>query len=156
MKKRTYVVILGLVIGILLIITLLQIMVDIEAMKKLTITIEDVQITNRGLFSCDVLVTINFTNPSPRDVSVETAVCDVSIADRYLNTYHLSHLSFPSNSSQEQVMSLTLFYINIPRVVLEGFQNRNFDIDITGEAQVYVLCGLFTIPAPFSLTSTYS
>jgi LEA14-like dessication related protein len=156
MIKKIHVVIIGLILVLLLVVIFLQFMADVEAIKKFNITIEKVQVIKMGLFSCELAVTVNFTNPSNRDLSVETATFDVSMADSHLGKNSLSHLSFPSNSTTEQEISLTLLYINIPRVVIEGIQNRNYDISISGEAQVYVLYGLFTVSAPFSLTSTYS
>jgi hypothetical protein len=67
----------------------------------------------------------------------------------------LQHLSIPSKSSKEHVISLTLFYSDVARAVIEGIKNKNFDIDISGDAQGYVFYGLFIVSVPFSASSTY-
>jgi hypothetical protein len=131
-------------------------MADAAAVNELKINIENVRLADIGLTSCDLWVTINLTNPTNRGFSIASAIFDVFIADSYVGKSSLSQFSIPSNSSREHVISLKLFYSDIAYVVFEGIINRNFDIYISGEAQVYVFYGLFTISVPFSISSTYS
>ncbi|VVB60453.1 Uncharacterised protein [uncultured archaeon] len=146
----------GLVIAILVTVTILQFMADAVAVNESKISVENVRLADIGLISCDLMVTINFTNPTNRDLSIASATFDVFIADSYVGKSSLSHFSIPRNSSREQVISLTLLYSDIAYVVFEGITNRNFDIYISGEAQMYVFYELFTISVPFSISSTYS
>ena len=155
MKKR-YLVIIGLVIAILFAVTILQFMADAAAVNELKINIENVRLADIGLTSCDLWGTINFTNPTNRDLSIASATFDVFIADSYVGKSSCSQFSILSNSSREQVISLTLLYSDVAHVVFEGITNRNFDIYISGEAQKYVCYGLFTISVPFSISSAYS
>jgi hypothetical protein len=149
-------VIIGLVIAILVAVTILQFMADAAAVNELKINIENIRLADIGLISCDLWVTINFTNPTNRDFSIASATFDVFIADSYVGKSSVSQFSIPSNSSREHVISLTLLYSDVAYVVFEGITNRNFDIYISGEAQKYVFYGLFTISVPFSISSTYS
>ena len=155
MKKR-YLVISSLVIAILVAVTILQFMADAAAVNELKINIENVRLADIGLISCDVWVTINFTNPTNRDLSIASATFDVFIADNFVGKSSCSQFSILSNSSREQVIFLKVLYSDVARVVFEGITNRNFDIDVSGEAQKYVFYGLFTISVPFSISSTYS
>jgi len=155
MIKKRYLMIIGLVIVILLAVSILQIMADAAAINELTIETEDVRLADVGLTSCDLLVTINFTNPTSRDLSIVSATFDVFVADSYVGNSSLQHLSIPSKSSKEHVISLILFYSDVARAVIEGIKNKNFDIDISGDAQGYVFYGLFIVSVPFSASSTY-
>ncbi len=145
----------GLVIVILFAVSILQIMADKAAINDLTIHAENVRLTDVGLTSCDLLVTVNFTNPTGRDLSIVSARFDVFVADSYVGNSSLQHLSIPSKSSKEHDISLTLLYSDIAHAVFEGIKNRNFDIDISGEAQGQVFYGLFIVSVPFSISSTY-
>jgi len=131
-------------------------MADIAAVKEFKIDIETVRLADIGLTSCNLWVTINLTNPTNRDFSIASATFDVFIANSYVGKSSLSQFSIPSNSSRKQVISLKLLYSNIVYAVFEGITNRNFNIYISGEAQVYVFYGLFTTSVPFSISSTYS
>jgi LEA14-like dessication related protein len=155
MIKKRYLMIIGLVIVVLVTISILQIMADKAAINELTIHAEDVRLADVGLTSCDLLVTINFTNPTSRDLSIVSARFDVFVADSYVGNSSLQHLSIPSKSSKEHEVSLTLLYSDFAHAVIEGIKNKNFDIDITGEAQGQVFYGLFIVSVPFSISSTY-
>jgi hypothetical protein len=144
--------IIGLVIIILVAVSILQIMADKAAINELTIHAEDVRLADIGLTSCDLLVTINFTNPTGRDLSIVSARFDVFVADSYVGN---SSFSIPNKSSKEHVISLTLLYSDIAHAVIEGIKNKNFDIDISGEAQGQVFYDLFIVSVPFSASSTY-
>jgi LEA14-like dessication related protein len=157
MIKKRYLVFIGLVIVILIAaISILQIMADAAAINDLKIHVEDVRLTDIGLTSCDLLVTINFTNPTNRDLSIVSATFDVFIADSYVGNSSLLQLSIPNKSSRVHVISLTLLYSNIAHAVIQGIKNKNFDIYISGEARGYVFYELFIVSVPFSASSTYS
>ena len=148
--------IIGLAIVILIVISILQIMADAAAINELKIHVEDVRLADIGLTSCDLLVTINFTNPTSRDLFIVSATFDVFVADSYVGNSSLLRLSIPKKSSREHVISLTLLYSDIAHAVIEGIKNKNFDIYISGEAQGYVFYELFIVSVPFSASSTYS
>lgn len=156
MIKKRYLVIIGLVIVTLIAISILQIMADAAAINELKIHVEDVRLVDIKLTSCDLLVTINFTNPTSRDLSIVSATFDVFVADSYVGNSSLLQLSIPNKSSREQVISLTLLYSDLANAVIEGIKNKNFDIDISGEARGYVFYKLFIVSVPFSASSTYS
>lgn len=156
MIKKRHLIIIGLVIVILIAISILQIMADAAAINELKIHVEDVRLADIGLISCDLLVTINFTNPTSRDLSIVSATFDVFVADSYVGNSSLLQLSIPNKSSREHVISLTLLYSDIAHAVIEGIKNKNFDIYISGEAQGYVFYDLFIVSVPFSASSTYS
>jgi LEA14-like dessication related protein len=156
MIKKRHLMIIGLVIVILIAISILQIMADAAAINELKIHVEDVRLADIGLISCDLLVTINFTNPTSRDLSIVSATFDVFVADSYVGNSSLLQLSIPNKSSREHVISLTLLYSDIAHAVIEGIKNKNFDIYISGEAQGYVFYELFIVSVPFSASSTYS
>lgn len=156
MIKKRHLVIIGLVIVILIAISILQIMADSAAINELKIHVEDVRLADIRLTSCDLLVTINFTNPTSRDLSIVSATFDVFVADSYVGNSSLLQLSIPNKSSREHVISLTLLYSDIAHAVIEGIKNKNFDIYISGEAQGYVFYELFIVSVPFSASSTYS
>jgi LEA14-like dessication related protein len=156
MIKKRHLVILGLVIVIPIAISILQIMADAAAINELKIHVEDVRLADIRLTSCDLLVTINFTNPTNRDLSIVSATFDVFVADSYVGNSSLLQLSIPNKSSREHVISLTLLYSDIAHAVIEGIKNKNFDIYISGEAQGYVFYELFIVSVPFSASSTYS
>ena len=111
--------IIGLVIVILVAVSIQQIMADAAAINELTIHAEDVRLTDIGLTSCDLLVTVNFTNPTGRDLSIVSARFDVFVADSYVGNSSLQHLSIPSKSSKEHDISLTLLYSDIAHAVLK-------------------------------------
>jgi LEA14-like dessication related protein len=156
MIKKRHLVIIGLVIVIPIAISILQIMADAAAINELKIHVEDVRLADIRLTSCDLLVTINFTNPTNRDLSIVSATFDVFVADSYVGNSSLLQLSIPNKSSREHVISLTLLYSDIAHAVIEGIKNKNFDIYISGEAQGYVFYELFIVSVPFSASSTYS
>lgn len=155
MIKKRYLIIIGLVIVILIAISIQQIMADAAAINDLRIHVEDVRLADIGLTSCDLLVTINFTNPTSRDLSIVSATFDVFVADSYVGNSSLLQLSIPNKSSREHEISLTLLYSDIAHAVIEGIKNKNFDIYISGEAQGYVFYELFIVSVPFSASSTY-
>jgi Late embryogenesis abundant protein len=148
--------IIGLVTVIIVAISILQFIADAAAINQFKINVEDVRLADIGLTSCDLWVTINFTNPTNRDLSIASATFDVFVADSYVGTSSLSKLSIPNKSSRKHVISLTLLYSDIVHAVIEGIKNKNFDIYISGKAQGYVFYGLFIISVPFSVSSTYS
>ena len=156
MIKKRHLIIIGLVFVILIVISILQIMADAAAINELKIHVEDVRLADVGLTSCDLLVTINLTNPTSRDLSIVSATFDVFVADSYVGNSSLLQLFIPNNSSREHVISLTLLYSDIAHAVIEGIKNKNFDIYISGEAQGYVFYDLFIVSVPFSASSTYS
>jgi LEA14-like dessication related protein len=156
MIKKRHLIIIGLVIVILIAISILQIMADAAAINELKIHVEDVRLADIRLTSSDLLVTINFTNPTSRDLSIVSATFDVFVADSYVGNSSLLQLSIPNKSSREHVISLTLLYSDIAHAAIEGIKNKNFDIDISGEAQGYVFYELFIVSVPFSASSTYS
>lgn len=157
MIKKRHITVIGLIIVIIVAtVVILEFMADATAINEFKINIENVRVADIGLTSCELWVTINFTNPTNRDLSIESATFDVFIAGSYVANSSLLQFSIPSNSSIEQVISLKLLYSNIAQAVIEGIKNRNFDIYISGEAQGYVFYGLFTVSVPFSLSSTYS
>lgn len=156
MRKKPYAIVIGFVISILIILLAVQFLADAAAINECTIYINDVRLADIGLTSCDLWVTINFTNPTSRDFSVESATFDVFVANSYVGNSDLSQFFIPSKSSREHVILLTLLYSDIAHAVIEGIKNKNFDIYISGEAQAYVFYGLFTVSVPFSASSTYS
>lgn len=156
MIKKRYLMIISLIIVILATVTVLQFMADAAVGNKLKISIETIRLADMRITSCDLGVTINFTNPTDRDFSIASATFNVFIADNYVGKSSVSQFSILSNSSKKQVISLTLLYSDIAYVALQGIMNKNFKIYISGEAQKYVLYGLFTISVPFSLSSTYA
>jgi hypothetical protein len=155
MIKKRYLIIIGLVIVILIAISILQIMADAAAINDLRIHVEDVRLADIGLTSCDLLVTINFTNPTSRDLSIVSATFDVFVAYSYVGNSSLLQLSIPNKSSREHEISLTLLYSDIAHAVIEGIKNKNFDIYISGDAKGYVFYELFIVSVPFSASSTY-
>jgi len=148
--------IIGLIIVIIIIfISILQFMADAAAVNEFKINVENVRLADIGLASCTLWVTINFTNPTNQDLSIVSATFDVFVADSYVGNSSVTQFSIPKKSSREQVISLTLLYSNIAHAVMEGIRNKNFDIDISGEAQGYVFYRLFIVSIPFSISSTY-
>ncbi len=156
MRKKLFVIIIGFVIVICIALLVLQFLIDAAAINECTIDIKNVRLANIGLSSCDLWVTINFTNPTNQDFSVESATFDVFVANSYVGNSNLSQFSIPKKSSREQVILLTLLYSDIAHAVIEGIKNKNFDLYISGEAKAYVFYDLFTISMPFSASSTYS
>ena len=156
MIKKRYLVILGVVIASLGAVTMIQFITDAAAVNEFTIRIQEIHVADIGLLSCDLWVTVNFTNPTNQDLSIASATFNVFIDKNYVGKSSISQVSFPSNSSREQVLSLTLFYSDLANVIVEGIKNRNFDIDVSGDAQVFVLYRLLTISVPFSISSTTS
>lgn len=156
MMKKRYFILIGLLIVVLVGFPIVQIMADAAAINGLKIHVEDVRLADIKLTSCDLLVTMNFINPTSQDLSIVSASFDVFIADSYVGKSNLSHLFIPNKSSREQVISLTLLYSDVAHSVVEGIKNKNFDIYISGEAQGYVFYDLFLISVPFSASSTYS
>jgi len=148
--------ILGLVVVILLGFFVLQYLVDAASMNDFKITIEHVNVARLGVTSCDIIVTVNFTNPTSQDLRIASAIFDVYIADSYVGHNNVSSFIIPKRSSTEQQISLTVLYTNLAHAVLEGLLNNNFEINVKGEAQGYIFYGLFKTTVPFRLSSTQS
>ena len=146
----------GLVIIIVITLLILQFMADAAAINEFKINVEDVRLIRIGVNSCDLWISINFTNPTNQDLSIASATFDVYVADSYVGDSSLSQFSIPNKSSREHVISLTLLYSDIAHAVIEGIKNKNFDIDISGEVQGYVFYGLFPVSVTFSVSSSYS
>jgi LEA14-like dessication related protein len=156
MRKKRIVMILGLVAVILLGFFVLQYMVDAASMNDFKITIKQVNVTHVGITACDIIVTVNCTNPTSQDLPIESVTFDVYVADSYVGHSDLSHFTIPKRSSTEQQVSLTVLYADLAHAVLEGLLNNNFQINATGEAVGYVFYGLIKTTVPFTLSSTHS
>lgn len=148
--------ILGLIIVVLLAVFVHQYMADTASMNDFTIHIKQVALARIGMTSCDIVVTVNCTNPTNQDLSIASATFDVFIAGSYVGSSSLSHFTIPRRSSKDLTVSLTLLYSNLAHAVLEGIQNKDFILNVTGVAHGYVFFRLFTAFVPFSLSATYS
>ena len=156
MRKKRIVMILGLIVVILLGFFVLQYLADAASMNDFKINIKQVNVTRIGVTSCDIIVTVNFTNPTTYDLPIASATFNVYVADRYVGNSSVSSFSIPKRSSAEQQISLTVLYSNLAHAVLEALLNNNYTINVTGEAHGYVLYGLFTTTVPFHLSTTHS
>jgi LEA14-like dessication related protein len=156
MIKKRYVMILGLIVVILLGLVVLRYMVDAAAINDFKINIKQVNVTHIGLTSCDIIVTVNCTNPTTYDLPIAYATFNVYVADSYVGNSGVSAFTIPKKSSAEQQVSLTVLYTNLAHAVLEALLNNNYTINITGEAHGYVLYGLFTTTVPFTISTTHS
>lgn len=58
------------------------------------------------------------------------------------------------HSQTAKDVTLTIYYADVANAVLDGIQNRNFDLTIEGEAKGTVFFDLFTVSSRF--VSTYS
>ncbi len=152
MKTKTVIILVGLVLVILLGFFALQYMADAAAMNDFTITIENVSVTHIGVTACDVLVTVNFTNPTSQDLRITSASADVYIADSYVGHSDISSFIIPSHGSAEQQIFLTVLYADLAHAVLEGLLNNNFKLDATGTAQGSIFYGLVQTKVPFDIT----
>ena len=148
--------ILGLVVVILLGFFVLQYLADAASMNDFKITIKQVNVTRIGMTSCDIIVAVNFTNPTNYDLPIESATFDVYVADSYVGHSNVSHFIIQKQSSAEQQISLTVLYANLAHAVLEALLNNNFTINVKGEAHGYILFGLFTTTVPFTISATHS
>lgn len=155
MRKKRIVIIVGLIV-VLLGFFVLQYLADTASMNDFKIAINQVNVTRLGVTSADILVTVNFTNPTSQDLQIASAVFDVYIAESYVSHSDVSSFTIPGRSSTEQQISLTVPYMNLAHAVLEGLLNNNFEIAITGLAQGYIFYGLFKTTVPFTLSSTHS
>jgi hypothetical protein len=156
MRKKRIVLIVGLIVVILLGFFVLQYLADAASMNDFKIAINQVNVTRLGVTSADILVTVNFTNPTSQDLQIASADFDVHIAESYVGHSDVSSFTIPGRSSTEKQISLTVFYMNLAHAVLEGLLNNNFDITITGLARGYIFFGLFKTTVPFTLSSTHS
>jgi LEA14-like dessication related protein len=156
MRKKSIILVLGLVVIILLVFFVLQYMVDAAAMNDFKISIKQVNVTHIGVTSCDVLVTVNFTNPTSQDLPIQSASFDVYVADSYVGHSDVSSFVIPHHSTAEQRISLTVMYMDLAHAVLEGLLNNNYQINVTGTAQGSVFYGLFKTTVPFRLSSNHS
>lgn len=146
--------ILGLIVVILLGFFVLQYLADAASMNDFKIAIKNVNVARIGVTSCDIIVTVNFTNPTNQDLPIASAAFDVYVADSYVGHSNVSSFTIPKRSTKEQQISLTVLYMNLAHAVLAALLNNNFEINITGEAQGYIFYGLFKTTVPFTLSST--
>jgi len=156
MKKQRIVIILGLIIVILLGFFVLQYIADAAAMNDFKITIQQVNVARIGITSCDVIVTVNFTNPTSQDLPIASASFDVYIADSYVGHSDVSSFVIPHRSSTEQQITLNVLYMDLAHAVLEGLLNNNYQLNVTGTAQGYIFYGLVKTTVPFTLSSTHT
>ncbi len=152
MKIKTMIGIIGLILVVLLGFFALQYMADAAAMNDFTITIKNVNVTHIGVTACDVIVTVNFTNPTSQDLWITTASMDVYIADSYVGHSDVSSFTIPSHGSAEQQIFLTVLYADLAHAVLEGLLNNNFKLDVIGTAEGPIFYGLVQTKVPFEIT----
>jgi LEA14-like dessication related protein len=156
MKTKSIVIILGLVVVILLGFFVLQYIADASAMNDFKIAIKQVNVTHIGVTACDVIVTVNFTNPTSQDLQIQSASFDVYVADSYVGHSDVSSFVIPHHSSAEQQISLTVLYMDLAHAVLEGLLNNNYQINVTGTATGSIFYGLVQTTVPFKLTSIHA
>lgn len=156
MVKKKPLIIIGIVVVILLSIFMVQFFTEASAATKVQIRIVDVQLTDIGLTSCDLVVTVNLTNPTNQKLDIRFARFDVFVAGSYVGNSSVSELSLPRISSREKIIPLTLLYSDIAWAVLQGIRNRNFDLIVRGDVEARVFYGLWIVTVPFSISSTYS
>jgi LEA14-like dessication related protein len=156
MKTKRIITLLVLVVVILIGFFTLQYLVDAAAMNDFKVTIKQVNVTHIGVTACDVLVTVNFTNPTSQDLPIESASMDVYAADSYIGHSDVSAFTIPRHATAEKQIFLTVLYVDLAHAVLEGLLNNNYVINVTGTAQGYIFYGLVKTTIPFTLSFTRS
>ena len=156
MRNKSVILIIGLAVIVLLGFFVLQYLVDAAAMHDFRITIKQVSVTHIGVTSCDVLVTVNFTNPTSQDLPIQSASFNVYAADSYLGHSDVSAFVIPHHATTEQQISLTVLYMDLAHAVLDGLLNNDYRINVTGTAQGFIFYGLVKTAVPFRLTFTRS
>jgi LEA14-like dessication related protein len=156
MRKKRIILILALVVVILLGFFVAQYLVDAASMHNFKIAIKHVNVAHIGLTSCDVIVTVNFTNPTSQDLPISSATMDVYIAESYVGHSDVPAFTILSRSTTVQQISLTVLYAYLAHAVLQGLLNNSFQIKVIGSAQGYIFYGLFKTTVPFRLSWTRS
>lgn len=156
MVKKKVLVFIGIVIVMLLSILVVQFYSEVSAAHKLEVRIAQVRLTEIGLTSCDLVVTINLTNPTSQQLDICYASFDVFVAGSYVGNSSVSDVVLPRTSSTEKIIPLTLLYSDIAWAVVEGIRNRNFNLIVRGDVETCVFYGLWSVTVPFSISSTYS
>ena len=127
---------------------------DASSLDKVEVTVVGITLEELRLTYCKFTLSIDIYNPAHQDISEVYALFDVSIAGNYVCNGIFPKSFLPAKSNIEKEVTLTIYYADVAIAVIDGIQNRNFDLTIEGEAKGKVLFNLFTVSKNF--VSTYS
>ncbi len=131
-----------------------QYVADTVALNNVEVTVESITLQELRLSYCKLKLSVDIYNPSHQDISEVSAVFDVFIAGNYVGSGSFPKSFLPAQSNSEKDVTLTIYYTDVANAVIDGIQNRNFDLTIKGEAKGKVVFNLFTVSKGF--VSTYS
>ena len=128
---------------------------EVEAIRRLGIEIADASITRLGLFSCDIAIKLNYTNP----LDYDTPTFRVSNYSIYVNGELVGTSSAPptkvaARSTVYQDLTVTIEYAKVSKALVDALREGKIVVEVRGEVRAKVLFGLLEVSAPF--TSTYS
>ncbi|RLF56978.1 MAG: hypothetical protein DRN27_08670 [Thermoplasmata archaeon] len=128
---------------------------DVSALDDVEINIEQITLEEIRLTYCKLNLRIDVYNPAHQDISEVHSNFDVSIAGNYVGKGVFPKSFIPAQSNCEKEVILTIYYADVTNAVINGIQNRNFDLTIEGEAKGKVMFNLFTVSKKFSSTYSY-
>ena len=153
MMNRSRLIIVGSIIVLCIVaFSITNYIADFEAVNSLKLVIKNARLSNIQLTNCQLLVTVAISNPSQRNLYVESVSLRVFLAESYIGNASLSSFSSIHNSTQEQIVSLLIYYSDVAHAVIEAIENRDFNILVSGDAYASVFFGLFHVSVPFTAT----
>lgn len=129
---------------------------DISSINSVDVEIEDVDIRDLKLASCDLNLKLKITNPTSSNINDLTAEFDVFISNTDVGDGLLNKVTLPSKSYESSDVFITIYYSNVGQAVINGLQTGNFNLSIQGEAKLNILFNLISITEPFSASYSYS
>jgi len=154
MKNKTKIIAVIAIIVILSSVLSYRYVTDVAALNDVEVTVESITLQELRIAYCTLKLSVDIFNPTHQDLSEVSAEFDVFIADSYVGSGSFPKSFIPTQSNSKKDVTLTIYYANVANAVLDGIQNRNFDLTIEGEAKGKVFFDLFTVSSRF--VSTYS
>jgi LEA14-like dessication related protein len=155
MKKSIIIIISIILILILITVSITGLyVIKLNTLNNLTVSIDQVTIEELKLSYVTLNLSTTFTNPSNTSIDDLSAFFDAYISDIHIGTGSLSKTDLLPQSSSNHPTTLTLFFSDIASAVIESIQEREFIIEIKGNAQTTILFG--SIPIEKSFISIYN
>jgi len=156
MKNIKIIFVVLVLIIILISITVFTYYSDISSIDNVDVEIEDVNIRDLKLASCDLNLKVKITNPTSSNINDLTAEFDVFISNTDVGDGLVNKVTIPSKSYETSDVVITIYYSNVGQAVINGLQTGNFDLSIQGEAKLNILFNLISVTEPFSASYSYS
>ena len=151
MRKRTIVLIVVLVIILLIAIVAVQLYLQYNAAKNLSISIVKVGAQNVRIDSATITVTLSLSNPTSTSLPPVQVNFSAYLAGKFIGNGSLPQVHIVGNNAVLQTVYFNVTYVTIASAVIHSLLNGQYNITVIGNARVHLLASLIPVTVGFTV-----